>query len=114
VKEAQNHTIVIDTTRITDENSFHDLFSDTFGFMDGYGRNWDAWIDIMGSMTDPHPGLSEYRIEEGQTLTLRISEAISFHERCPVLYNTLYDCTNSINESYLRQNEHPPIIIEDV
>src|SRR5688572_7987636 len=42
-----NIVIKIDTQRITDWKSFHNLFAEVFGFPGFYGRNMDAWIDCM-------------------------------------------------------------------
>ena len=42
------HTLVeIDTARITDWGTFHDVFAEAFGFPDFCGRNMDAWIDCI-------------------------------------------------------------------
>jgi RNAse (barnase) inhibitor barstar len=48
----------IDTTKIRDWASFHEVFSEAFGFPDFYGRNMDAWIDCMTSLDDPAAGMS--------------------------------------------------------
>ncbi len=36
----------IDTNRIVDWNSFHDVFAEAFGFPDFYGRNMNAWSTV--------------------------------------------------------------------
>ena len=35
--------IHIDTARIKDWDSFHNVFAEAFGFPGFYGRNMDAW-----------------------------------------------------------------------
>lgn len=49
----QNTVIQIDTHLIKDWKSFHDVFSETFGFPKFYGRNIDAWNDCMSSLDAP-------------------------------------------------------------
>jgi RNAse (barnase) inhibitor barstar len=47
-EESGNMTLVkLDTRRIRDWDTFHDLFAEVFGFPGFYGRNMDAWIDCM-------------------------------------------------------------------
>ena len=49
----------IDTTKIRDWASFHDVFTEIFGFPDFYCRNMDAWVDCMTSLDDPAAGMSK-------------------------------------------------------
>src|SRR5262245_17924374 len=69
---AMRALVRIDTTKICDWASFHDVFSETFGFPDFYGRNMDAWIDCMTSLDDPGAGMSKIHAPEGSMVTLQL------------------------------------------
>lgn len=87
----------IDTTRIRDWASFHDVFSETFGFPDFYGRNMDAWIDCMTSLDDPAAGMSTIHAPKGGVLTLQLDGVDGFAERCPEQYRAVIDCCAFVN-----------------
>jgi hypothetical protein len=76
----------IDTTKICDWASFHDVLSEAFGFPDFYGRNMDPWIDCMTSLDDPAAGMSRFHAPEGGIVTLQLDGVEDFAERCPRAY----------------------------
>ena len=86
-----------DTTKICDWASFHDVFSETFGFPDFYGRNMDAWIDCMTNLDDPAAGMSKIHAPEGGVLTLQLDGVDGFAERCPEQYRAVVDCCAFVN-----------------
>lgn len=43
--------IKINSSDISDWDSFHNVFSKAFDFPDYYGRNMNAWIDCMDEFT---------------------------------------------------------------
>jgi RNAse (barnase) inhibitor barstar len=86
----------LDSTRIVDEESFHSLFQKTLGFPDFYGRNMDAWIDMMSSLDDPEP-MTAVTVPEGRVLVLVIDQAEDFRKRCPDLYDDLVECSAFVN-----------------
>lgn len=83
--------------RITDWDSFHDVFAETFGFPAFYGRNMNAWIDCMGNVDSPEAGMSTITIKPGEVLTLHLDGVDEFSTRCPELYAHLVECTASVN-----------------
>ena len=44
---AQGRVVPIDCDGIVDWNSFHDTMIEAFGFPGWYGRNMNAWVDLM-------------------------------------------------------------------
>lgn len=48
----------IDTTKISDWQSFHQVFKETLGSPDYYGTNGNAWIDCMTYVDDPDLGMT--------------------------------------------------------
>jgi hypothetical protein len=87
----------IDTTKICDWASFHDVFSETFGFPDFYGRNMDAWIDCMTGLDDPAAGMSKIHAPEGGVVTLQLDGVDGFAERCPEQYQAVLECCAFVN-----------------
>lgn len=79
----------IDTSKIRDWTSFHDVFSGVFGFPDFYGRNMDAWIDCLTSLDDPAAGMSKIHAPEGGMVTLQLDGVDGFAERCPEQYRAV-------------------------
>ena len=103
--------VVIDANEIVNWESFHSVFQKKFGFFDGYGRNMDAWIDCMGSLDDPSPGLSDVRLARGSTLTLKLLNIVPFKSRCPDIYDAMIECTAFVNWRYAEANEAPAIAL---
>ena len=89
--------IQIDGSKITDSDSFHDIFSETLGFPGFYGRNMDAWNDCMTHLDEPDEGLSSVRVPVGDVLVLCISGADSLKKRCPEIFDALVECSAFVN-----------------
>ncbi len=91
-------TIVkLDTCRITDWDTFHDVFAQVFGFPDFYGCSMNAWIDCMTSLGNPADGMSLVHPEEGSTLILQLEEVDDFAVRCPEQYAAIVEGSAFVN-----------------
>ena len=92
-----NHVLVrIDTTRIRDWDTFHDMFAEAFGFPDFYGRNMDAWIDCMTRLDDPAP-MSRVHVPEGGVVVVQLDGINEFAVRCPEQYQDIVECSAFVN-----------------
>ena len=92
------HTRVnIDTRKITDWDSFHSLFADTFGFPVFYGRNMDAWIDCLTSIDEPEDAMTTIHAPAGGVVVLHLEHARDFASRCPDLYDAIIECSSFVN-----------------
>ena len=87
----------IDTRRITDWDTFHQVFKEAFGFPDFYGRNLNAWIDCLGYLDEPEAGMTSIHIRPGEVLTLHLGEVTAFAERCPEQYKAIVECAAFVN-----------------
>ena len=47
MKEPNPPVVRIDGDRIVDWDTFHNVFTEAFGFPGFYGRNMNAWIDCL-------------------------------------------------------------------
>lgn len=91
-------TIVqVDCNRITDWETFHAVFAETFGFPGFYGGNLNAWIDCMGYLDDPEAGMSAITVPVGEVLTLQLDGVDEFSVRCPEQYAELIECAAFVN-----------------
>jgi hypothetical protein len=67
--------VTIDARRITDFESFHDVFAEVLGFQEFYGRNMDAWIDCMSYLDDPESQMTSIHATRSDPLVLHIDHA---------------------------------------
>jgi RNAse (barnase) inhibitor barstar len=64
--------VKLDTGRITDWNTFHDVFAEVFGFPGFYGRNLNAWIDCMTYLDDPSAEMTTLHAPPDGVLVLHL------------------------------------------
>jgi hypothetical protein len=99
--------VIVDVplTQVHDDDSFHDVFAATLGFAEYYGRNLNAFDDILSYPQAPDVAVD---VPPGGTLVLRFDEsAESFKARCPYLYDYLAECAASITEWAVRASDQP-------
>jgi len=101
--------VKIECQNIKGWSSFHDEFTRVFGFLDGYGRNMDAWIDCMSSLSDPDAGMTQIHCEKGKVVTIELANITEFKLRCPRIYQLIIKCTAFVNWRLIEQNE-PPVL----
>ncbi len=71
--------VKLDSRRITDWDTFHDVFAEVFGFPGFYGRNMNAWIDCLTCLDDPSAGMTSRR------------------KRCHAQYDAIIECASFVN-----------------
>jgi len=106
----QFRTVKIDTARILDWNSFHDIFAEELGFPEFYGRNMDAWIDCMTSLDAPQDGLSRVHAPESGVLVLHLEGMREFAGRCPEIARAIEECSAFVNSRRIEVGE-PPVLV---
>jgi hypothetical protein len=89
--------VKLDTRRIHDWNTFHDVFAEAFGFPAFYGRNMNAWIDCMTYLDDPGSGMSSVHAPSAGVLVLQLEHVADFSARCPSQYAAIVECTAFVN-----------------
>lgn len=75
--------IVIDLDKIADKEAFHDYFDSLDEFPDHYGKNMDAWIDVIEDLSEKSLTISISSKEpthliENKHLLFDILDAITF------------------------------------
>ncbi len=97
--------VKIDTRRITDWNTFDEVFQEAFGFPAFYGRNMNAWIDCMSSLDDPAAGMTTIHVQQGEVLVLQLDHVNDFSKRCPEQYAAIIEGAAFINWRRLEVGE---------
>src|SRR3954462_9909554 len=97
--------VKIDSRRITDWTSFHEVFAEVFGFPDFYGRNMNAWIDCMTNLDDREGRMTSIHTEPGQVVTLQLDHVDDLREGFKEGYDAIIECLEFVN---WRRNHIPP------
>jgi hypothetical protein len=96
----------LDTSSITDWDSFHRTCRDVFGFPDFYGMNMNAWIDCL-TYLDEGDGMSRFHLAPNETLNIEVSDTESFKSRLPEIFDALVVCSADVNQRYLQRGKAP-------
>ena len=103
--------IDLETSSITDWESFHDVFKRQMGFPEFYGRNMNAWIDCMSSLDEPGDGMSQIQVPQGGSLVLSLSDASQFSKKCPDQYDAIVECSAFVNKRRIDAGESPLLFL---
>jgi hypothetical protein len=103
--------VKLDTRRIRDWATFHDVFTEVFGFPPSYGRNVNAWADYMADLDAPASGTTAVHVPPGETLVLELEQAGDFRRRCPELFQALIECTAFVNRRRTEAGGKPMLVL---
>jgi hypothetical protein len=92
----EGQVVAIDGDRIVDWDSFHDVMIAAFLFPDWYGRNGNAWIDLM-TYLDEDQATTGFFVSAGEIVTIEIRGGRRFHARCPEVYDALIEWSAFVN-----------------
>ena len=101
----------IDMRRIQNWDTFHDVFAETFGFPDYYGRNMNAWIDCMTYLNDPNITDISVKAKPGEVVVLQLDNVDDLCERCPEIYEALVECAAFVNWRQIEVGEGPVLTL---
>jgi hypothetical protein len=91
------------TSQISDWDSFHDVFAGALRFPDYYGRNRDAFVDLIHFPDAADVGVD---VGIGEALTLYLDEPGEvFGARCPEQYDFLVDAVGTANAAGIDRGE---------
>jgi hypothetical protein len=93
----KNPIVKLDTRRIMDWPTFHDVFAEIFGFPEFYGCNMNAWIDCLTHIDEPGDAMTSIHAPAGGVLILQLDYVDDFAARCPELYATIIEGTAFVN-----------------
>lgn len=87
--------VIVPLGQVTDRESFHDVFARILGFPSYYGRNMDAWIDLVCEL-DTERACALHVGKKG-TLTLALQDVAIFRSSHPDLWDDLVDSASDVN-----------------
>jgi hypothetical protein len=97
--------VKIDCSNITSWESFHDVFSEALGYPEFYGRNMNAWIDCMASLSDPEDGMSKIHCQKGSVITLVLKDMKHLKINFPEIHEAITECSAFVNYRLNRVGE---------
>ena len=96
-------TAEIPARQITDWSSFHKVFATALGFARYYGRNNNAFLDILSAPQAPDVAAD---VPEGGLLVLHLDETTDgFRSRCPEQHQFLLEAASQLSSEALRLGE---------
>ena len=101
-------TARLNTSAISDWQSFHEESCQAFGFPDFYGMNMNAWIDCL-TYLDEGDGMSRFHLAEGEGLDIEVSDSEAFRSRLPEIYDALVECSSFVNVRRVEAGK-PPVL----
>ena len=107
----KNPIVKVDTRRIKDETTFHDTFAELFGFLEGYGRNMNAWIDCMTCLDQPADGMTTIHAPPGGVVVIQLDYVDDFVARCPDLYDEIVECSALVNFRRIDMGNEPVLAL---
>jgi hypothetical protein len=93
---AKGRVVAIDAARITGWDSLHAVFAEAFSFPDWYGRNMDAWIDLM-TYFDEDSATTGFSVAPGEIVTIAFDGGRKLHDRLPEIYDAVIESTSFVN-----------------
>lgn len=84
----------VDAQKITDWDAFHEVFAESFGLPDFYGRNMNAWIDCMTYLDDPDAGMSSIHGSATDPVVLQLDNVEGLPEE---LLDAIVECAAFVN-----------------
>ena len=101
----------IDCANIKDWDSFHDEFNRVFEFLDGYGRNMDAWIDCMTCIDDPDDGMTGIHCEEDGILTIELENVNELRGKRFEYWEAIVECAAFVNWRRIDTGQKPVLAL---
>jgi RNAse (barnase) inhibitor barstar len=93
---AKGRIVPIECDRIVDWDSFHDVMGEAFAFPGWYGRNMNAWIDLMTYLDEDQATTGVY-VAPGEIVTLHLRNGRALRGRCAEIHDALVECSAFVN-----------------
>jgi hypothetical protein len=93
--------VKIDFDKIKDWDTFHEVFAETMGFPDFYGKNNNAWIDCMSYIDDKEAGMSKIYVEPGERLDIVVSGTEKAIESTPEVFLGFMEIVADVNQRFI-------------
>lgn len=104
-------SVTLKTRSIVDMASFHNQCVAVLGFPEFYGRNMNAWIDCLSTLTEESNGMSSFQLRSQEQLFISVPEFEEFSKRVPDVSAALLDCTSFVNRRYVEAGDIPRLVL---
>ncbi|TMB03094.1 MAG: barstar family protein [Deltaproteobacteria bacterium] len=98
--------IVLPTSEIRNEKTFHAVCQRVFGFPDFYAHTMDAWVDCLSCLDDPAADMSSFTLATGELLVIVVPNSANLKDD---LFTALIDGTIAVNGRFVDRGK-PPVI----
>ena len=97
--------IVLPTSEIRNEKTFHAVCQRVFGFPDLYDHTMDAWIDCLSCLDDPAADMSSFTLAPGELLLIVVPGSAELKDE---IFTALIDGTIALIAPHWRRKVGPP------
>lgn len=102
--------VTLDTSRISDWKSFHEVCAECFGFPSFYGHNMNAWIDCL-TYLDEGDGMSRFVLAPDEDLRIYLSNYESFAATHADICQELLLCVSFVNLRSVERQVRPRLAL---
>src|SRR5687768_4591347 len=94
----------IDSRKIHDWASFHEICKEAFGFPAFYGMNMNAFIDCL-TYIDEGDGMSNIILNGRELLRIELLSAADLSSRLPEIVDALSDSVDAVNQRFIDEGK---------
>jgi hypothetical protein len=100
--------IVLPTSEIRNEKTFHTVCQRVFGFPDLYDHTMDAWIDCLSCLDDPAADMSSFTLAPGELLVIVVPDSSELKDE---VFTALIDGAIAVNTRFAERGKSPVIAL---
>jgi Barstar (barnase inhibitor) len=98
--------IVLPTSEIRNEKTFHAVCQRVFGFPDFYAHTMDAWVDCLSCLDDPAADMSSFTLAPGELLVVVVPGSAGLKDE---VFDALVDGSIAVNARFVERGK-PPVV----
>ncbi|MFL5310310.1 MAG: barstar family protein [Myxococcales bacterium] len=98
--------IVLPTSEIRNEKTFHAACQRVFGFPDFYAHTMDAWVDCLSCLDDPAADMSSFTLAPGELLVIVVPGSAELKDE---VFTALIDGAIAVNTRFVERGKPPPV-----
>ncbi len=100
--------IVLPTSEIRNEKTFHAVCQRVFGFPDLYDHTMEAWIDCLSCLDDPAADMSSFTLAAGELLVIVVPGSAELKDE---VFNALIDGAIVVNSRFVERGKQPAVAL---
>ena len=100
--------IVLPTSEIRNEKTFHAACQRVFGFPDFYAHTMDAWVDCLSCLDDASAEMSAFTLAPGELLLIVVPGSAELKDD---VLNALIDGSIAVNTRFAERGKAPVVAL---